>query len=157
MNAQLLNQCPTCHYPLPASAGRQTGITCSRCNTWVELETACLSSCLRCHNARSANQDKCATPVTATGCDGVIIKNSNENAQSEAGPGALPNTPEWLMQQAAQLKQWKSGGAAGGCNGAMTDMPAGSTNTVQSSTNNGGKKVIMPLVAALKTALRKIL
>jgi hypothetical protein len=54
--------CPQCKCPVIAPSGAATGVTCQRCNSWVELDPRCTGGCLSCHKMASAQDgNSCAT------------------------------------------------------------------------------------------------
>ena len=62
MKEHELLTCPQCKCPLSAPAKSVTGITCPRCNSWVEIDPDCSGSCLSCHQLHSAAASgSCAT------------------------------------------------------------------------------------------------
>lgn len=51
--------CPRCRCPLEPPSASSTGMSCPRCNTWLEIDPACSGSCLSCHKLNQKEPDAC--------------------------------------------------------------------------------------------------
>lgn len=71
--------CRNCSFPLAVSAGSISKICCPRCNTWMDIETACLGSCLKCHKAQQNQPSSCVEPSLAK------LKEENEISCQASG------------------------------------------------------------------------
>src|SRR5579885_1967980 len=72
--------CSNCHLPLSLSSKAQPTIRCPRCNTWMDLDPACLGSCMSCHKAHQADPAPCteeeSTHVTITTTNSPGVSNN---------------------------------------------------------------------------------
>ena len=56
--------CPKCKCPLSAPTGALRTINCSRCNTWLEIDSQCLGTCFSCHKLKQETLSTCVEPTS---------------------------------------------------------------------------------------------
>lgn len=85
--------CTACRCPLPNPASSATGVSCPRCNAWIELDPLCGGGCISCYKTRGAQKNitSCtaepgsdSVPVTITGTAGANSRNSAVAAKDDA-------------------------------------------------------------------------
>jgi len=73
--------CPNCNCPLAPPSGQSTGVACPRCTTWLDIDPACLGSCLKCHKMQQAETTVCVDIKPANSDVGGCEKTSSNVVQ----------------------------------------------------------------------------
>jgi len=76
--------CANCNCPLAAPSGQSTGVSCPRCNTWLDIDPACLGSCLQCHKMRQAEPTVCVD-IKPANSDEVGCEKTSTNVVQRNG------------------------------------------------------------------------
>src|SRR5262245_52032591 len=56
--------CPECQFRLTPPSGLAAGMSCPRCNRWVDIDPLCTGGCLSCHkthNTREVGNTSCGS------------------------------------------------------------------------------------------------
>ena len=96
--------CPNCKCPLLPPSGQSTGMSCPRCNTWLDIDPACSGSCLACHKLHQITSTACVEPAQqASHTSNSTASPSASEAKSMPGArdvrscsfqiSSLPSTP----------------------------------------------------------------
>jgi len=71
--------CPNCQYPVTEPFAQALGTGCPRCNTWLELDPICQSSCINCHKLKQKNPSPCLidTEIPLSGLNNMTNSQGN--------------------------------------------------------------------------------
>jgi len=66
--------CPRCQCPLDRPLGTATGITCPRCNSWLDIDPSCFGSCITCHKLHEEQAASCVASEDEISSSPVVVQ-----------------------------------------------------------------------------------